>query len=263
MDRDQAEALLAERARLRAARDFAAADRARDQLRDGGWEVVDGPQGSELRGLTPTHEAGLITVDWGWPEDAKRWRESIGKYSAGDFVQTVVEPRDDVGWAGVVNQAIEDARAEVLILFDASIEVTGDVVAPLSAALRDPTVAIAGPYGVRGKGGLKEFESHPGPEVDAIEGYCMAFRKADALSVGGFDPKFRFYRIADIEFSFRLRAQGNRRAVVVPLPVVKHEHRLWEAQTPDERERLSKRNFYRFLDRWRDREDLLTGSKGR
>jgi hypothetical protein len=47
--------------------------------------------------------------------------------------------------------------------------------------------------------------------------------------------------------------------VIAGLPVVKHEHRLWEATDPEERQRLSKRNFYRFLDRWRDREDLLVG----
>jgi cysteinyl-tRNA synthetase len=108
-------------------------------------------------------------------------------------------------------------------------------------------------------GTLKEFAESEGPEVDAIEGYCMAFRKADALAAGGFDPRFRFYRMADVEFSFRLRDRGGRAVVVAGLPVERHEHRLWESTEPSERERLSKRNMYRFLDRWRDREDLLTG----
>jgi len=40
---------------------------------------------------------------------------------------------------------------------------------------------------------------------------------------------------------------------------MKHEHRLWEATEPQERDRLSRRNMYRFLNRWRDREDLLVG----
>jgi hypothetical protein len=40
---------------------------------------------------------------------------------------------------------------------------------------------------------------------------------------------------------------------------VKHEHRLWEATEPGERDRLSRRNLYRFLDRWGKREDLLVG----
>jgi cysteinyl-tRNA synthetase len=41
-------ALLDERERARAARDFAAADRLRDQIRAAGWEVRDGPGGPEL-----------------------------------------------------------------------------------------------------------------------------------------------------------------------------------------------------------------------
>jgi GT2 family glycosyltransferase len=64
--------------------------------------------------------------------------------------------------------------------------------------------------------------------------------------------------MADVELSFRLRDGGNR-AVVVSAPVERHEHRLWEATDPAERDRLSRRNMYRFLDRWRERKDLLVG----
>jgi hypothetical protein len=34
---------------------------------------------------------------------------------------------------------------------------------------------------------------------------------------------------------------------------------LWESTDPIERDRLSRRNFYRFLDRWGKRNDLLVG----
>jgi hypothetical protein len=47
--------------------------------------------------------------------------------------------------------------------------------------------------------------------------------------------------------------------VVADLPLEKHEHRLWEATDPKERQRLSRRNMYRFLDRWGQRTDLLVG----
>ncbi len=149
----------------------------------------------------------------------------------------------------------------MVILFDPGVELTGDAVSPLLDALADPTVVVAGPYGLRGKGTLKEFEEHAGPDVDAIEGYCMAFRRSDAQAVQGFDPKFRFYRIADIEFSFRLRDRGGRALALAGLPVRKHEHRLWEATSPEERDRLSRRNLYRFLDKWGGRTDLLVGPK--
>jgi GT2 family glycosyltransferase len=164
-----------------------------------------------------------------------------------------------LGFAAAVNSGIEAAAGDVIVLFDPSVEMKGDAISPLMDALSDRTVVAAGPFGLRGKGTLKEFEESAGPEVDAIEGYCIAFRRADALARGGFDPRFRFYRMADVEFSFRLRDRGGRALVVPDLPLERHEHRLWESTEPAERERLSKRNTYRFLDRWRDREDLLVG----
>lgn len=218
----------------------------------------------------------------GWQPDAERWLLSVFAHTRSDFEAIVIDNSGDpriagwlkqraaerlraitldppLGFAAAVNAGIEAAAGEVVVLFDPGVELTGDAVTPLVAALDDPSVAVAGAFGLRGQGTLKEFAESPGPVVDAIEGYCMAFRRDDALELGGFDPRFRFYRIADVEFSFRLRDRGGKAVVVSGLPVARHEHRLWEATEPTERDRLSKRNMYRFLDRWRDREDLLTG----
>ncbi len=225
----------------------------------------------------------LLTVVHGWKPDAERWLLSVFTRSTADFEALIVDNSGDegiaswldnraaerlrvirldppLGFGAAVHAGIEAAAGEVCVLFDQSVELKGDAITPLLTALDDPSVVVAGPFGVRAKGTtLKEFEEGAGPDVDAIEGYCMAFRRADALAAGGFDPKFRFYRIADIEFSFRLRDHRGRALVVPDLPVVKHEHRLWEATEPDERDRLSRRNLYRFLDRWRDRTDLMVG----
>jgi len=106
---------------------------------------------------------------------------------------------------------------------------------------------------------IGHFHESAGPEVDALEGYVLAVRRRQALDAGGFDRKFRFYRLADFDLCFRLRDRLGGRAVVVPdLPVVRHEHRLWEALSEEERERRSRRNYYRFLDLWGRRPDLMT-----
>jgi cysteinyl-tRNA synthetase len=161
----------------------------------------------------------------------------------------------EAGWAAARNAGLRRSAGRVVILVDGSVEVTGDAVGPLVEALEDPTVGIAGPFGVVSDD-LHEFRDDAGPEVDAVEAHVMAFRRELVEAGLRFDEKFKFYRHADLELSFQVRSKGLR-ATVTDVPVARHEHRVW-TETPDpERQRLSKRNFYRFLDRWRGRTDLL------
>lgn len=91
--------------------------------------------------------------------------------------------------------------------------------------------------------------------MDAIEAYLLAVRREQIVAGLRFDRGFKFYRTADIELSFQVKAQGLR-VVVTPAPATRHEHRMWASTSEADRERYSKRNFYRFLDRWRGRHDL-------
>ena len=112
---------------------------------------------------------------------------------------------------------------------------------------------------------LRHFEDAPPGEVDAIEAYCLAFRREDFATRGPFDERFRFYRNLDIWWSLVLRDEGEgtapRRAVALAdLPLTRHEHRGYTSLAPDERDRQSKRNFYRIIDRFGSRRDLLVGN---
>ncbi len=52
-----------------------------------------------------------------------------------------------------------------------------------------------------------------------------------------------------------------RRAVRIDDPAaVRHEHRGYSSLEPAERDRLSKRNFYRIIDRFGARRDLLVSA---
>jgi cysteinyl-tRNA synthetase len=289
---EEARAMAGERETARAAKDFATADRLRDALRAAGFEVVDTPSGPEVRQVemprAPVHRGSgdvpslldqpttcAASVQWvvqGWPDDVLRGIAAIRRSCPVQTQQVVVDatgdegdtewPVDDVvrmapeaGWAAARNAGLRRATGEVVLVVDGSIEATGDVVTPLIEALRDPGVGVTGPFGII-TGGLHHFHESPGPEVDAIEGYLMAFRRSLVQDGVRFDEKFKFYRTADIELSFQIKDRGLR-ATVTEVPVIRHEHRMW-ANTPEaERDRLSKRNFYRFLDRWRGRTDLL------
>jgi hypothetical protein len=133
-------------------------------------------------------------------------------------------------------------------------------------ALDDEQVAVAGGWGITSTD-LRTFEDAPAGDVDAIEGYVQAFRRSDAAALGPLDERFRFYRNLDIWWSLVLRDgaedDGNpRRAVRIDgLPFTRHEHRGWTSLPDEERDRQSKRNFYRIIDRFGSRRDLLIANR--
>lgn len=168
----------------------------------------------------------------------------------------ILASAERLGWADARNLGLRRSRGEVTMLVDTSVEPVGDFVTPLLLAFEDPSVGIAGAWGVTSGTGRAFEDAAPG-EVDAIEGYCLAVRREVLRTAGLFDHHFRFYRNADLDFSFQARAAGWRAVALADLPLRRHEHRGYAALPPAERDRLSKRNFYRFLKHWGDRRDLL------
>lgn len=176
----------------------------------------------------------------------------------------VVRTSATLGRGAALNAGMRRAGGAIVVLLDTSVEPTGDVVTPLARTLDDPAVAVAGPFGLS-SGDLRRFDEVV-PEagivdVAAIQGYLMAFRRVDVLERGPIDEAFRFYRNLDIWWSLALRDEGEgkapRRAVAVPgLPLVRREPWAWTSLQPAERDRLSRRNFYRVLDRFRACTDL-------
>jgi hypothetical protein len=222
-----------------------------------------------------TFDATVHSLLEGWPEDVGRAIEGFRSHQGGRSVQYVVadvtgqDPSsfgeaveviplvEGTGWGAARNAGLKRSLGRIVLVVDGSIEPVGDVFEPIEEAMADPTVGVVGPFGVV-TSNLQDFEASDGPEVDAIEGYLMAMRREVLLDVGLFDEKFKWYRTADIEYSFRLKAAGLK-AMVVTVPVIRHEHRMWFNTPPEERAKWSKRNYYRFLDRFRGRFDLLVG----
>jgi hypothetical protein len=208
-----------------------------------------------LRGLA-AHPPG---VDWELVVVANSPTFGISHLLAGVSLPvepTILASAERLGWADARNLGLRRSRGDVTVLVDTSVEPVGDFVTPLLAAFDDAKVGIAGAWGVVSATG-RAFEEAPPGEVDAIEGYCLAVRREVLRQAGVFDHHFRFYRNADLDFSFQARAAGWRAVAVPGLPLRRHEHRGYAALAPAERDRLSKRNFYRFLKHWGDRRDLL------
>jgi cysteinyl-tRNA synthetase len=294
---DEIRRLAEQRAEARAAKDFPAADVLRDQIADQGWVVTDAPGGfslepaepeaspmapvvaSEVESVLDREPVFDVAVHWvceGWLDDIDRAIEAfvtnagsrrlqfvvadvtgdaVGRWGERDDVE-VLWLRDDTGWAAARNAGLSRSLAPIVIAVDGSIEPTGDVFSPIETALKDPAAGVVGPFGIITYD-LREFDEAPGQgPCDAVEGYLMAFRREVLIEVGGFDEKFKWYRTADIDWSFAVKDAGFG-CSVVPLPVTKHQHRAWVAASENQRTSWSKRNFYRFLDRYRDRWDLV------
>jgi GT2 family glycosyltransferase len=293
--------LVEARSRARADRDWARADALRDEIASLGWEVQDSAAGSTARPILaadPGPEApdrldepasvpvSVVVLAEDHAGDLARALRGLAAHPpsvAWEVVVVANAPSSDLaavlgdpvlasldtlvvdapgrlGWADAATLGLTRAGGAVVVLLDTSVEPTGDVLTPLLAAFDDPTVGLAGGWGVTSTD-ARQFDDAPPGEVDAIEGYCLAVRREALQQVRAFDRRYRFYRNADLDFSFAVRDAGWRAVRTDPLPAERHEHRGWTAYLDDERDRLSKRNFYRFLDRWRDRPDLLLANR--
>jgi hypothetical protein len=204
----------------------------------------------------------VVVVADGASADQEDALSAAAERDSGTTIE-VIRTSERLGQAAALNAGFRRTTGPIVIVLDTSVEPTGDIVGPLARALEDPTVGVAGGWGVVSDD-LRRFRDAPAGDVDAIEGYALAFRRADVAARGPLDERFRFYRNLDIWWSLVLRDEGEdrppRRAVAVDLPATRHEHRGWESVAKDERERLSKRNFYRIIDRFGWRRDLARPS---
>jgi hypothetical protein len=230
-----------------------------------------------------TDVATVVLVATDWPADLDRALEALARTAPADVGVVVVADgpsaeqeaaldavadrpgvevvrlSERLGQAAALNAGMRRAAGSVVVVLDTSVEPAGDVVTPLVRALDDPSIGVAGGWGIVSDD-LRRFSDAPPGDVTAIEGYAIAFRRADGAARGPFDERFRFYRNLDIWWSLVLRDEGEeappRRAVAVELPATRHEHRGWTSLPQEERDRLSKRNFYRIIDRFGSRRDL-------
>jgi GT2 family glycosyltransferase len=290
--------LVAERQAARERRDYARADALREELRAAGWLVSDTPAGPELAPAPPwqpvdpaalaprweqpdRRQVSLVVHVAGWPDDVARAVDALAAHCGGvDYEVVLVDDGTEeaagraledlaradervrvlhldpaVGFGAAMNLGMGQALGRVLVWLDPHVEATGDLLGPLLEALDRPDAGLAGGWGVVTTS-LLEFEADQGPEVDAVEGYLLAVPRALAAQVG-VDARDRYYRNADLDYSFAVRTLGYR-AFRVEVPAIRHRHRAWHETDPTERDRWSKRNYDRFLSRWKQRTDLLT-----
>ena len=199
----------------------------------------------------PSSEQTIALEAIGGPEDATLPGSSL----------EIVWTAERLGHAAATNIGIRRATASVVLLLDTSLEPTGDIVTSLIRTLDDPTVAVTGGRGIVSTD-MRKFSDAPPGDVDAIEGRLQAFRRADYAERGPLDERFRLDRNMDIWWSLVLRDEGEgspplRAVSLGDLPFIRHAERGYPSLSDEQRDHQGKRDFYRIMDRFGPRPDLL------
>ena len=253
---DHVDALARRRTEARMAKDFATADVLRDEIAAAGWEVIDEPGGYGLRPLAEAGQAGPIaaadvmsvleeppafdvSLQWvceGWPDDidacdrrlpiargreARAVRRRRRDRPGGRSLRRRRRAGQSGGRHGMGGCAQRRAQARVRPRPDGPRRVDRADRRrdhPAGRRAQGRHVGIVGPFGIVTRD-LREFQEAEGEgPCDAVEGYLMAFRRETLARAGFFDEKFRWYRTADIEWSFRVKDAGmDCRVVDVPV----------------------------------------------
>ena len=275
----------------RAAKDFALADKYRDELLHAGYEIVDVVGGYELREKKPYITLAFardirpidlesevtvgIIVD-GFTDDALETVKTIKAnsdcavaiISIGDagalFEQMdkrtyLISVAPGASWADCANVFLEKLSSKYVILMDPSTRFTGDAITPVVAELEKGDYVAVGWRGglVNLKDEWRSVDDKGVGEVDVLFSYFMAFNREAMTQVGGFNPRAIYYRNADIEFSLKIRQAGGK-LLQMDLPLIQDRHHGYHDTDPEYRDAQSKKTFDRILDKYRGKSAILS-----
>ena len=199
----------------------------------------------------------VFVLDSGSGDDAQH---AIADIAAHERRVEVYFADRDLGEGAARNALVRVARGRMLLMLDCSVEITGDLFGPLARMLSDATVGLAGPWALRTTD-LKHFDEVTSGEAEAVQGYCAAARREVLFEIGGFDERYRFYRNLDIAVSLAARERGYRVVALGAECARRHEHRIWESLSEEERLKRSRRNFDRMYRRFHGKRVLLATSE--
>ncbi len=206
------------------------------------------------------YSAEIIVIDSGSTDGTAEMLEEMGQ---GNHNLRVIHCDHVIGDAASKNIGIKQSLGRHIIIVDGSAEIVGDLLGTVGEKLSDPSVGIFGPYGLTTDDMQHFHEEVDEGEADAMQAYCMSFRREAVNTVGLMREVFRFYRNLDIDYCFQFKDKGFRVLADSSLPIVRHEHRQWTELDDNQRDELSRKNFGRFLKRWGNRPDLLIAEGAR
>jgi len=176
-----------------------------------------------LEQSTPRGEYEVIVVDDGSTDSTP---EIVKRYE----VRLLSQPNQGPGAAR--NLGVSQARGEIILFTDADCVPARDWIEEMVRPLAEPdVVAVKGAYRTRQKALLARFIQAEFAEryallereryVDFVDSHSAAYRKAEFLAAGSFDPDFLLSE--DVDLSYKLSRQGHK-MVFNPQAIVYHRH---------------------------------------
>jgi len=146
----------------------------------------------------------------------------------------IVKNKENLGFARAVNQGVEAAKNEIVVLLNNDVVPEKDFLTPLIEDFQDEkvfAVSLNEPQWSWAKGEwIKGFVEHqPGPKTKNphlsfwASGGSGAFRRNIWLELGGFDEIFKPFYWEDIDLSYRAWKRGYK-VIWDPRSVVHHQH---------------------------------------
>ena len=169
--------------------------------------------------------------------------------------------KNKLGWGHSINHLLASCDEKYVVIMDPSTNFTGDAITPVVTKLDE------GFQGVGWRGGLvnvedewRSVDDRGEGEVDVLFSYFFAMDREFAINSGGANSSATYYRNADIEMSLGIRAAGGK-LWQMDLPLVQGRHHGYHDVDAEYREKNSKKNYGRILEKYRGRTDILSARR--
>ena len=171
---------------------------------------------------------------------------------------SITQEKNPLGWGNVINHFLNTSTEDYLVIMDPSTIFTADPITPTLTQLE------SGYQGVGWKGGLvnlddewRSTDDKGVGEVDVLFSYFLALDRVFTQKAGGANPSAKYYRNADIELSLAIRAAGGK-LMQIDLPLTQERHHGYYDVDPDYRDKNSRKNYQRILERFRGKNEILS-----
>jgi GT2 family glycosyltransferase len=176
----------------------------------------------------------------------------FSKYS--DPRLNIYKSKTNLGVVGGRNFLLKKATGDFLVFVDNDIELLNSVGQKIIENLNDLSIGIYGQRGIIFSSDFRPFVVLD-KEVDAIAGFFQCFRKDLIKEIGFLDEKFLIYGQEDFDFCLRVKEKNFKVIADNSLPIIHHEH--VSSSSIKNIENLKKRNFEYFVEKWKNKTNIL------